>query len=372
MMFSAMLTDAWRQTRDQWIQWVLYVAIVLVLIGVAVLPIDSMAGFLGSQKSANAVATPSENKMLLWAGFKYLVASGLAGWVGLIIALIMTASHVPTMLRPGGVDLMASYPHERWKILLARYLGGIVFIAWYTSLMILGMYVVVGLRGGGWEPQFLLAVPATVGAFAVLYSISTLLGVLSRNTILAILGTLAIWLLMFILRLVMTFCFSQALQYYAVSEPKMYEFAKMDAESKIKIETDAQTGQQKVVSAAQGVEKREDLLASARSWESAGNIFYSLAMPFPNMDVFAVIYIDLSKTSEMQEKQDKEKLDMEAAMQKYRDAADTTPESKEIVGKLDEITGRLKPTYARDGTVVALFTLAVLGLAMWRFSKMDF
>ncbi|HTL51669.1 MAG TPA: hypothetical protein VL860_03745, partial [Planctomycetota bacterium] len=141
MMFAAMLTDAWRQTRDQWIQWVLYPAIVIVLIGVAVLPIDSMAGFLQNRPQAASVSTPDENKLMLWSMFKYLVASGLAGWVGLIIALIMTAGHVPTMLRPGGVDLMTSYPHARWQILLARYLGGVVFILWYATLMILGMYV---------------------------------------------------------------------------------------------------------------------------------------------------------------------------------------------------------------------------------------
>jgi hypothetical protein len=124
----------------------------------------------------------------------YLV-SGVGAWVVLAVSVVVTAGFVPNMLSKGSIDLLVSKPVSKPFVLVAKYLGGLTFIFLLTSFTALGVWVVLGLRTGIWSPNFLLIVPILTLYFAVLYAVSTLAGVLTRNSLVAILATFAVWAL---------------------------------------------------------------------------------------------------------------------------------------------------------------------------------
>lgn len=125
----------------------------------------------------------------------YLV-NGIGAWVALLVAVIITAGFIPTMLAKGSLDLIVSKPIGRTRLLVYKYLGGLTFILVLTTFTVVGVWLAVGLRSGLWAPGFLLVIPLLTFYFAVLYAVSTLAAVLTRSTIVAILATGLTWALL--------------------------------------------------------------------------------------------------------------------------------------------------------------------------------
>lgn len=125
----------------------------------------------------------------------YLV-NGIGAWVALLVAVIITAGFIPTMLGKGSLDLLVSKPIGRTRLLLYKYLGGLTFIFLLTTYAVVGVWLAVGLRSGLWSPNFLAVIPLLTFYFAVLYAVSTLAAVLTRSTIVAILMTGVAWALL--------------------------------------------------------------------------------------------------------------------------------------------------------------------------------
>jgi ABC-type transport system involved in multi-copper enzyme maturation permease subunit len=80
-------------------------------------------------------------------------------------------------------------PISRFKLLMYKYIGGLTFILIVSAVTVGGVWLVLGVRSGYWNPEFLLLIPILTFTFAILYALSTLLGVLTRNAIVAILLT---------------------------------------------------------------------------------------------------------------------------------------------------------------------------------------
>src|SRR5205823_1576448 len=72
------------------------------------------------------------------------------------------------------------------------------FMVLNTAFVVLGIWLIVGLRSGLWGTGFLLSIPILTFEFAVYYAVSTLFAVLTRSPIVAILVTCAVWLLLFL------------------------------------------------------------------------------------------------------------------------------------------------------------------------------
>ena len=126
----------------------------------------------------------------------YLV-SGVGGWIFSLLAVIITAAFVPNMLSKGALDLLIAKPTGRVWLLVCKYLGGLTFMLLITAFAVVGVYLTIGFRVGVWAPHFLAAIPLLTFQFAILYAVSTLIGVLTRNTLVAILGTIAVWFMLF-------------------------------------------------------------------------------------------------------------------------------------------------------------------------------
>jgi hypothetical protein len=123
---------------------------------------------------------------------KYLV-NEVGGRVVLLIGIVVTAGFVPNLLRKGTLDLYVVKPIGRSELLVYKYVGGLIFVFLLTAFTVCGVWAVIGLRSGIWAPEFLLLVPILTLYFAILYAASVLVGVLTRNALVAILLALLVW-----------------------------------------------------------------------------------------------------------------------------------------------------------------------------------
>jgi ABC-type transport system involved in multi-copper enzyme maturation permease subunit len=121
-------------------------------------------------------------------------------WLAAILALISTASIVPELLASGSIDMMLSKPISRTRLFLTRWVTGLFFAAIQAAVFVIASFLVIGIRGGAWEPELFVAVPAVVVFFSYLYCFCALVGVLTRSTVASLLLTLVFWLGVFALQ----------------------------------------------------------------------------------------------------------------------------------------------------------------------------
>lgn len=126
------------------------------------------------------------------------IVNGIGAWVGLLVSVGLTAYFVPNMLKKGTVDMLLIKPISRPVLLFYKYLGGLLFILLNTTVAVGGIWLALNLRSGLWSPGPLIAIPAITFFFAILYSVSVLFGVMTRNPIVSIVVTLFVWVCLFV------------------------------------------------------------------------------------------------------------------------------------------------------------------------------
>jgi ABC-type transport system involved in multi-copper enzyme maturation permease subunit len=119
------------------------------------------------------------------------------GVVGILIAVVVTSSIVPQMFDPGQLNLLLSKPISRSLLFLAKFCGGCAFILLNASALIAGLWLILGVRFGSWNPSLLMAIPIYMFMFAIYFAVSALAGLLWRNTIVSIGVTVLFWLVCF-------------------------------------------------------------------------------------------------------------------------------------------------------------------------------
>lgn len=126
-----------------------------------------------------------------------ILVNGIGAWVTILIGIVLTAFFIPNMLRKGTVDLLLVKPMSRVTLLLFKFVGGLTFIFLTTSFIVVGIWLVLGLRSGIWATGFLYSIFVLTFFYAILYSVSTLFGVITRSPIVAILVTVFVWGVLF-------------------------------------------------------------------------------------------------------------------------------------------------------------------------------
>ncbi len=122
-----------------------------------------------------------------------LLAGLIAGWVGVIIAVVVTAGFIPNMLQKGTLDVLLSKPIHRPALIAYKYLGGLTYVLVNAAYLVGGIWFVTALRSGIWSPGFLAVIPLLTFFFAILYSVSAFFGVVTRNAIVPILMAMITW-----------------------------------------------------------------------------------------------------------------------------------------------------------------------------------
>lgn len=104
---------------------------------------------------------------------------------GLFLSIFSASSFVPNMLEKGNIDVLLSKPISRSQIIFGKFLGGTGIVLVNIAYLVFGIWFLIGLKFGVWEPSLLLTIVTITFAFAVLYALIILIGILSQNSILA-------------------------------------------------------------------------------------------------------------------------------------------------------------------------------------------
>ena len=117
--------------------------------------------------------------------------------MGLLIAILVTANIIPETFDPGSLNLLLSKPVSRWGLLVAKFIGGCAFIALCATYLFCGTWLWLGLGMGIWDKGILFSIPIYILAFAIYYSVSTLVGIWYRSAILSVILTGIFWAICF-------------------------------------------------------------------------------------------------------------------------------------------------------------------------------
>lgn len=124
-----------------------------------------------------------------------VLAGGIAGTLGLLLALVWTAGFMPTFLEASAASVLLAKPQPRWQLLLGKYLGVLAFVSYQVALFVALTWLALGLRTHIWDLTYWWCIPLLVLQFAILYSFSVLLAVLTRSTVACVFGSVLFWLL---------------------------------------------------------------------------------------------------------------------------------------------------------------------------------
>jgi ABC-type transport system involved in multi-copper enzyme maturation permease subunit len=119
-----------------------------------------------------------------------LIVQGLAGSLGILICIAATAFFVPRMLERGAADIFFTKPISRVVLLLSRYVAGLIFVGVLSFLLVLGIHLGLLLVSGYSDPAFLWCTLTLVYIYALVQTVSVIVGVVTRSSVAAILCTL--------------------------------------------------------------------------------------------------------------------------------------------------------------------------------------
>jgi ABC-type transport system involved in multi-copper enzyme maturation permease subunit len=130
-------------------------------------------------------------------------------WGAVILALVSTSGLVPDMIASGAIETTLSKPISRTRLLLSKFAGGLLFGALQVCVFCSAAFLVIGIRGGSWEPMIFLAVPLVVLVNSYLLCIAFLAGLITRSTITALIITMLFWFVVFLANTTDTVLLSQ-------------------------------------------------------------------------------------------------------------------------------------------------------------------
>jgi len=146
-----------------------------IVLAFSVVSIESLMN-AASQSGANVA--PAE----MVTALELMIVNPLSG-LCLLLAIFASASFVPNMMEKGNIDLLLSKPVSRSQLLLGKYTGGILVVFINIFFLVTGTWLIVSLKFSYWNFSFLYISLTITFAFAVLYALIVLLGVLTRSSI---------------------------------------------------------------------------------------------------------------------------------------------------------------------------------------------
>lgn len=255
----AIFMDSFRLLQARRLFWISFGISMLVALVYASIGFDSkgMTMFFGWKHFENEtlrMGTPEAASFYVMLFTDWIVGWWLA-WFALGLALISTAGIFPDFISEGSIGISLSKPVSRLRIFLLKFVGGLLFVALQMAVFTLIVYLAIGLRIGEWNLTIFWAVPLVTFVFGLLYSVAVFIGVWSRSTLFALLGTLALWIVSWLTHW---------------TEEKVYIFAHMIPESGVSM--DFKKG---------NVNEGEEELDKNQTLVKSHQVVQSIGMPLP-------------------------------------------------------------------------------------------
>ncbi|MEZ5940952.1 MAG: ABC transporter permease subunit [Planctomycetaceae bacterium] len=142
-------------------------------------------GYLFWNYDAPLPVAPSELHELIRSGLAISV-SLIFGWGGILVSILVTSNIIPRTFEPGEIVLLLSKPISRPLLFVSRFIGGCAFTFVNVAYLLVGLWLIAGMRFGIWNHRLLLGIPVYVFLFAVYFSVSAFMGLRFRNAIIAV------------------------------------------------------------------------------------------------------------------------------------------------------------------------------------------
>lgn len=188
----ALIKDTFREALARKIFWGLFgLSTVMILFFLFLLNIDIVEGAMATVTLFGKTVrhVPDVEK---WVRGTYAaIATFLYTW-GMLLAVFASAGLTPSILEPGRIELLLSKPVSRVHILLGRYTGNVLVVSCNIVYLVLGVWLILGVKTGTWSGSFLYSIATTIFVFAVLLTVVVLIGVLFESAALAIMVTVAL------------------------------------------------------------------------------------------------------------------------------------------------------------------------------------
>ena len=323
-------------------------------------------------------------------------------WIAAILALVSTAGIVPDMISGGSIDLLLSKPISRARLFLTKYAIGLMFVVLQVGVFSLASFLVIGFRGGAWEPGFFLAVPVVTLFFSFLFCVCALAGLLTRSTIASLLITLLFWFLVFISNIADAVLTRQTLRYELEIERRTELIADTDerierlgariGELRASPEADAEETLEEIATLEERLERGgeyrtrvEEQLETSQgrfeAWSPWQRSVFGLKTALPKtgetINLLTRWLVDLANLEEVQfGDQADEPVSGDSDFGAMLAAADESGPSRGLVSEqeVDREFQRLMNERSVAwilGTSVA-FEVFILGICLWIFGRRDF
>jgi len=136
---------------------------------------------------------------------KQWVLTNAMGWivgvVGMIAAILVTSTVIPQMFEPGSITLLLSKPISRSLLFSAKFLGACAFVFLNVTFLIVGLWLIAGLRFEIWNEGMLWCIPVFLFMFLVYYAVSAVTGLVWKSPIISVVVTVLFWIACFVVDL---------------------------------------------------------------------------------------------------------------------------------------------------------------------------
>lgn len=193
----ANIEDVMREAAARWtLVSYFFLSSLFILIFAFAVNLDIVEGSLAGAKlfgksvEMNGSAQISIEKLVL--GFE----SGFSGFLYFLctfLAIFATAHLVPRMQEKGTIDLYLSRPVSRVKLLLSRYVAGLLLAASNIFYLVISMWLIVMWKTHVVHPKFLMAAVIILFVVATLLAFAFLVGVVTSSTAVSIMSSYALF-----------------------------------------------------------------------------------------------------------------------------------------------------------------------------------
>lgn len=191
---AANIEDVMREAAARWtLVAYFFLSTIFIIIFASAINLDIVDGALaGAKLFGKDVNAPEITIEKLVMGFE----SGFSVFLYIIstfMAIFATAHLVPRMQDKGTVDLYLSRPVGRVRLLLSRYVAGLILCLSNLVYLIGTVWLIVVWKTHVWHPRFLLGGAIIFLVVAVLLAFAFLIGVITSSTAVSIMTTFGIF-----------------------------------------------------------------------------------------------------------------------------------------------------------------------------------
>jgi ABC-type transport system involved in multi-copper enzyme maturation permease subunit len=191
----ANIEDVMREAAARWtLVAYFFLSTIFILIFASAINLDIVDGALAGAKlfgkQVEVSGTMSIEKLVM--GFE----SGFSGILYVLctfLAIFATAHLVPRMQEKGTIDLYLSRPVSRMKLILSRYVAGLILAGSNVLYLIGSIWLIVAWKTHVFHPRFFLAGGVILFLIAVLLAFAFLIGVITSSTAVSIMATYGVF-----------------------------------------------------------------------------------------------------------------------------------------------------------------------------------